>query len=408
MIIVSSKEKADKAEKDGSGENNEPQVVKKKKQTGIQSTLYEARVGSKCIYDPISVATFKFNIQKESKATPAGIIMTAEPKFGFVQSRFGKVPLGSPLSFQFPLVEQWFKVHSSIQGNARSSCILFDTPTCSYPQFPNFEIDYDTSKFLKNVVDPSQLKLLLSLKLSLDDSVQLEKETRAQSSCSKWKEVRRNRFTASKFSKLYGKGHKLKGEKALKSAAEDIANPKQNIESNLVIKKKLKHGQYYEPVALAKYENYCKSIGHFITVESCGIVVPPNIYYMGASPDGKVTDFGDSDTPYGIAEVKCPEEYKSYDPVDAIYMAKEFCIVLDGENVPRINKEHYYFDQIQFQMGCTGAPWCDFIVYTLKGMVIDRVCFDKEHFQKICDIAQSFYFKHILPLLTRAEENSSS
>ena len=88
-------------------------------------------------------------------------------------------------------------------------------------------------------------------------------------------------------------------------------------------------------------------------------------------------------------------------------MAKELCLVLDGENVPRINKEHYYFDQIQFQMGCTGAPWCDFIVYTLKGMVIDRVCFDKEHFQKICDIVQSFYFKHILPLLTRAEENSS-
>ena len=29
LIIVSSKEKADKAEKDGNGENNEPQVVKK-------------------------------------------------------------------------------------------------------------------------------------------------------------------------------------------------------------------------------------------------------------------------------------------------------------------------------------------------------------------------------------------
>ena len=31
---------------DGSGENNEPQVVKKK-QTGIQSTHYEAHVGSR-------------------------------------------------------------------------------------------------------------------------------------------------------------------------------------------------------------------------------------------------------------------------------------------------------------------------------------------------------------------------
>ena len=147
----------------------------------------------------------------------------------------------------------------------------------------SFQIDYGTSKLNKNVVDPSQLELLSSLKLTIDDSVQLEKETRTQSSCSKWKEVRRNRFTASKFSKLYGKGHRLKAEEALKSTAEDIVNPKKNIESNPVIKEKLKHGHYYKPVALAKHENYHESNGHFITVESCGIVVPPNIYYMGAS-----------------------------------------------------------------------------------------------------------------------------
>ena len=84
---------------------------------------------------------------------------------------------------------------------------------------------------------------------------------------------------------------------------------------------------------------------------------------MGAPPNGKVTDFGDSDIPYGIAEMKCPKEYKCFDPVYAIYMAKEFCLVLDGENVPRINEERLYFNQIQFQIGCTGGPWCDFIVY---------------------------------------------
>ena len=89
-----SKEKADKAEKDGSGEN-EPQVVKKTDRNSVNT-----RVGSKRTYDPISVATFKFNIQKESKSTPAGIIITTEPKYGSVQLRFGKVPLGAPLSFQ--------------------------------------------------------------------------------------------------------------------------------------------------------------------------------------------------------------------------------------------------------------------------------------------------------------------
>ena len=102
-------------------------------------------------------------------------------------------------------------------------------------------------------------------------------------------------------------------------------------------------------MALAKYKNYCKSIGHFITVESCGIVVPPNTYYMGASPEGKVTDFGDSDTPYGIFEVKCPEEYKSYDPVDAIHMAKEFCFVLDGEMFQELIKNIITLTKFSFR-----------------------------------------------------------
>ena len=36
-----------------------------------------------------------------------------------------------------------------------------------------------------------------------------------------------------------------------------------------------------------------------------------------------------------------------------------------------INKEHPYYNQITMQMALTGTKWCDFVVYSRKGIVID-------------------------------------
>ena len=94
---------------------------------------------------------------------------------------------------------------------------------------------------------------------------------------------------------------------------------------------------------------------------------------LAATPDGRVIDPEEKDNPFGILEVKCPEEYKDYDPADSAIVVKEFCLILDDQRKPRINCNHGYFDQVQLQIGLTEAPWCDFIVYTLKGMVIDSL-----------------------------------
>ena len=149
------------------------------------------------------------------------------------------------------------------------------------------------------------------------------------------------------------------------------------------VQKKLDHGIYYEPFAVSCHENYLKTKNRPVTVLTCGLWASLKNFVLAATPDGRVIDPEEKDKPFGILEVKCPEEYKDYDPADSAIVVIEFCLILDDQRKPRINRNHGYFDQVQLQMGLTGAPWCDFIVYTLKGMIIDRAYFDVDHFVRL-------------------------
>ena len=40
--------------------------------------------------------------------------------------------------------------------------------------------------------------------------------------------------------------------------------------------------------------------------------------------------------------------------------------------------------------------WCDFVFYTSKGLVIDRVFYNKEHWGKLQKSILDFYFHYML------------
>ena len=68
---------------------------------------------------------------------------------------------------------------------------------------------------------------------------------------------------------------------------------------------------------------------------------------------------------------------------------------MDGK--PDLKKDHLngYFSQIQ--MGLSGAPFCDFMVYTLKGLKIARALLDNEYFINLIQKLNNFYRKCMLP-----------
>lgn len=92
-------------------------------------------------------------------------------------------------------------------------------------------------------------------------------------------------------------------------------------------------GTDQEPNARAAYEFRTDA-----TVEAAGFVIHPTMTDSGASPDGYVAADG-------LIEIKCPNTATHID-------------TLLGRSVPS-----KYITQIQWQLGCTGRKWCDFVSF---------------------------------------------
>ena len=50
-------------------------------------------------------------------------------------------------------------------------------------------------------------------------------------------------------------------------------------------------------------------------------------------------------------------------------------------------------------MGICGAKWCDFIVYTNKGLSIERIPFDGQYWSNMMHTLKEFYVEHVVPVL---------
>ena len=94
----------------------------------------------------------------------------------------------------------------------------------------------------------------------------------------------------------------------------------------------MEHGVATEPFARMAYEAHT---GTFVKEE--GFVDHPTIEGFGCSPDGIVGE--------GLIEIKCPNT------------ANHIETVLENKAPSK------YIPQMQCQMACTGAKWCDFVSF---------------------------------------------
>ena len=157
-----------------------------------------------------------------------------------------------------------------------------------------------------------------------------------------------------------------------------------------VLRKKLKHGIKYESVAREKYVDIMKfKVCRNINVMEAGLVINPSLFWFGASPDGLVVD-GTAWLPNGSLEVKCPETKKNCSLEELVADPTFYVHIVN--NKPCLKKDHSlgYYAQVQFQMGICQLPWCDFVVYTYKGLIIIRVPFDTDYFKVLCDKVSAF------------------
>ena len=354
--------------------------AQEKKTDGVQCKLYEAR--------------------KQQQPNVVQFLETVkgiDPTFGLVQTckvdesssqvpeKFCSSPAGSFGSYQLSFQESNFTVTSSFEPS--SSSHTFTIPT--YPSFPLDDLNDNYILPVPEGLDSSQKKLLDSLTVFLPNANKLEQETIEQSSNYKWVQARKLRFTASRFGKV------ARRKRHFEKFCSDQINAKP------FKSRSTEHGVYYEPIAKREYQKYMEKIGHPVSVKQYGFFVSPKLYILGCSPDGKVIDINavSNGDPFGLLEIKCPSSKFTVTPTDAC-SDPNFCLEIQGDT-PKLKKNHEYYDQVQGQMGLTGAKWCDFVVYTKVGISVERITFDQDHWEKLREILCSFYLAHFLPVAAK-------
>ena len=103
-------------------------------------------------------------------------------------------------------------------------------------------------------------------------------------------------------------------------------------------------------------------------------------FCRGCAPNGKVI-YPNYEDLFGLLEVKFLRTKFQVSPPDACSDPKFFCERVG--NMCKLKRTHAYYAQVQGQMGCTGAQWCDLVVYTKKGMSIERIAFDRGYWVEL-------------------------
>ena len=81
---------------------------------------------------------------------------------------------------------------------------------------------------------------------------------------------------------------------------------------------------------------------------------------------------------FGFAEIKCSYKYQDITTEQQASTNADFMIRKEADVRLVLKKMHIYFSQVQGQMEVGGRMWCDFIVYTRKGISVERSRLDQQ------------------------------
>lgn len=217
----------------------------------------------------------------------------------------------------------------------------------------------------------------------------IEEKTRSQSSSSHWFDVRARRITASKCGRI------ICQQQRTDALLLDVLYSKRMNPD--LLPHPIKWGIENESNARDAYITYMKENGHAnLETRPIGFVIHLSQGWLGASPDAFVIDTAFIQ-PNGIAEFKCPFSKKDESVHNACSDQHFYCTMVDGKL--HLKRDHPYYHQVQLQLYvCMDmCDWCDFCVYTLKGVAIERIFLDTEWCDKYILELESYFDAYMLP-----------
>ena len=138
----------------------------------------------------------------------------------------------------------------------------------------------------------------------------------------------------------------------------------------------------------------------FFNLFLTGLWINPKYPQLGASPDGLVDD---PSCGAGVLEIKCPFVLKdkiiSRDSLESLTTGqrRRFCCAMNENGQLVLKRTHKYFYQVQMQMGITERTFCDFVIWTSKGLHVQRIHFDQQFWINIANDLVNFHRHYLTP-----------
>lgn len=272
-----------------------------------------------------------------------------------VDSGFGKVPKGHPLSYQHPL----------------PSSMDYKTIDDAPPQ-PLLPLSNHTLEPMPAppTLSPKEQERVNVMQITWEEAHILEHSTREHKKSVK--ELRKLRLT-NHFREIC----KLK--------------PGRNYAEHLIFKiqkgrDRCKTGLIDKEMKSEALREYCRKL--CVNWYPCGMIVHPNAPWLGALPDGLVYDPNEKSS-FGLVHIKCVH-FRSF--VNCSFLGCR-------DRGLQLKKTHSYYWHIQAEMMIAGTSWCDLLVISREDLLVQRIYRDKAIIDVMKNKLGVFFFYYYLPSL---------
>ena len=223
-------------------------------------------------------------------------------------------------------------------------------------------------------------EIFLSLTVTDEESKVIESVTHSQRDSSEWYSQRQGRITASLFHDVFAYKGKSNPDSLLKRLLLPV---------DISHIPAIKWGIEKEDLARRHYIAEMASLHQGFQCTMSGLVVDPQYPFLGASPDALIECCCCDGK--GIVEIKCPFSSKDHHPSELHKLKNSFL------NEIGLCQNHKYFTQVQGQLAICRKEYCDFVVWTPQGILIERIRENTNFTESLIRKLTKFYVEHMLP-----------
>lgn len=224
--------------------------------------------------------------------------------------------------------------------------------------------------------------------VSQNQTTNLELITRSQAESALWKRQREGRITATI-------AHDIKTRRDSTSSKALLLKVMKYNDTDLSKVEAISFGNKYEKVAKELYMQHMLYKHEDFKLRDCGLVIDKAFPLFAATPDGVRSCACHGD---GLVEVKCCYKHKDLAVRDipaqdsGFYLEKDTLTLREG---------HRYYTQVQFQMYVLEKTYCDFVVYTNKGIHVQTVTYNASFVNNLIAKCTNFAVNELVPEILR-------